>query len=139
MKRQPGWRARLTAALIACDDIPFSWETGDDCLLRLVARAVEAMTGEDFAAPYRGRYRDEHGARAVLAELGFASLSEALASVFEQIAPPHAQIGDIAVVDVPHGMGEASGIVTGAHIAMLGPKGRAAVHLRRASKAFRVP
>jgi len=140
MKRQPGWRARLSAALIACDSVPFSWENGDDCLLRLVARAVEAMTGEDFAAPYRGRYRDAQGARAVLAEEGFDSLGDALASIFAEIAPAHVQIGDIALVETPgQGVGEAVGMVVGGHISMLGLKGRASVAMRRAARAFRVP
>lgn len=140
MKRLPGWRGRLSAALLQCDAAPFSWENGGDCILRLVAPAVNAMTGEDFAAAYRGKYQNADEAKAALAEQGFASLSEALASVFSPIEPAHAQIGDIAIVETPgQGIGEAAGIVTGGVISMLATKGRASVPLRRAAKAFRVP
>lgn len=140
MKRLPGWRGRLSAALLECDATPFSYENGGDCIMRLVAPAVQAMTGEDFAADYRGKYQDADGARAALAAKGFSSLSEALASVFPTIEPAHAQIGDIAIVETPGlGIGEAAGIVAGPTISMLAAKGRASVPLKRAAKAFRVP
>ena len=107
--------------------------------MRLVAPAVQAMTGEDFAADYRGKYHDADGAKAALAARGFSSLSEALADIFAPVEPAHAQIGDIAIVETPGvGIGEAAGIVTGAQISMLAVRGRASVPLKRAAKAFRV-
>jgi hypothetical protein len=60
LERKPYWDTReLNDFLIARAFMPFSWGV-NDCAL-FVADAIEAMTGTDIAADFRG-YTDEAGA-----------------------------------------------------------------------------
>jgi len=137
MKRRHDWRPALLAYMQAVAPIPFQWGR-HDCAL-FAAGAVEAMTGEDFAAPYRGRYTTLLGGLRVLRRDGFADQAALTASLFEEIAPALAGVGDIAVV--PEGDVIALGVVQGPRIYVVGPDvtGIGTVDLLRASRAFRVP
>lgn len=66
--RLPGWPARLQDFVQAERGRAFRWGSADCCLL--AADAVQALTGRDPAAPWRGSYTDEAGARALLEEHG---------------------------------------------------------------------
>lgn len=90
--RLPDWRPRLQAWLTEVRQRPFAY--GDhDCAL-FAAGAVQAMTGVDLAAVYRGRYTSLEGGLK-LARGGHLAL---LRQNFDPVAPSLAQVGDIALI-----------------------------------------
>jgi hypothetical protein len=142
MPRIKGWRPALFAALDAHRGKPFTWGV-HDCAI-LAADAVLAMTGEDLAAPYRGRYASYTDGRALLAAHGFADQVAIFAAHFAEVPVVRAQVGDLAAVPAGEigapGDDLALGVVTGPVIAVMplrGP-GLASVPLLRAVRAFRV-
>lgn len=70
---------------------PFVWGEADCCLF--VADALIALTGTDYAAPFRGKYTTATGAMKALAPYG--GLSGYLDSVFQRVPVNMAQRGDI--------------------------------------------
>lgn len=54
LTRRPDWQARLQQYLLRSLSKPFAYGEFDCCLF--VADAVEAMTGTDLAAEFRGKY-----------------------------------------------------------------------------------
>lgn len=138
MKRRPDWRTRLHEAVEAARREPFSWETGNDCAM-FAANCVLAMTGEDPAARYRGRYTTAHGALRVVREAGFADLADAAADLLEEIHPSQARVGDVAMVPVDDALGWSVGVVIGEQVAVLTPTGIGSASRSLATKAFRVP
>lgn len=135
--RRSDWYARLSAYVEVVRRKPFVYGK-HDCAL-FAAGAVEAMTGVDPAANLRGKYKTLAGGLRRLKKLGFANHAELAASMFEEVHPSHAQIGDIASIDLGDGA-IALGVVQGARIFVLRPdaQGMATVDLLTASKAFRV-
>lgn len=103
---------QLSAFLREQARVGFTWG-GSDCLL-LPADWAWELTGIDPAAPWRGRYRDEGGADAILSEAGGA---EALIARGLQRSPDkaHAVRGDIGLITVtgPEGRAEVGAICTG--------------------------
>lgn len=96
------------------------------------------MTGEDFGADYRGRYRTLAGGYRLLKKRGFANHADLAASIFEEVHPSHALVGDLAAVDGDGGV--ALGVVQGEVVLVLTPEGRIGpVPLLSARRAFRVP
>ena len=93
MNRLPDWEAKLSEFIIANRDRPFAWGSWD-CILMACA-AVEAMTGEDPAAEYRGRYDDATGAAQALRDLGEGTLLRTVDSVFERRPAGMARRGDL--------------------------------------------
>lgn len=95
LTRRSDWEPRLNA-LIA-DRRTWVHEYGNhDCAL-WPAAAVEAITGEDFGAPFRGKYSDETGARAALREFGAGTLVKTFDSHLKRIDKAMAQRGDLAL------------------------------------------
>lgn len=113
--RYPDWRARLEAYFRQVGREPFAWGR-HDCALFL-AGAVEAMTGEDYAAPFRGRYKTPLGAQRVLRKEGFESLAAVASAHLKEIPPAAARVGDGALVRV-EGI-EALGVVQGPRVRVL--------------------
>jgi hypothetical protein len=102
MTRLKGWEQRLAAYFKARAREPHVWGR-NDCAL-FAAGAIEAMTGEDPGAPFRGQYVDEAGARRVLASLGCSQLAELPERMgLEPILPSDAQRGDLVFVEGRHG------------------------------------
>jgi hypothetical protein len=135
MDRLPDWKPRLIAWLASIAGTPF--EPGKhDCAL-FVAGAIEAMTGEDPAARFRGRYTTVRGGLRVIRAEGFGDHVDMVSSRLEEVAPLMAQVGDIAVVDTPRGL--ALGVVAGAEILVLGLHGLGAVSLLEGKRAFKLP
>lgn len=136
--RLPDWRSRLAACLAIDPGRKFAWGS-NDCFLGLVAPAVEAITGEDIGAPFRGTYDTADGARKALEAAGFSDLADAAASHFPEIHPSRMHIGDIAVIpSEADGVGAGLGVVIGERIMALSPVGQGSVRLSRATRAFRV-
>ena len=134
ISRKPTWHADLTAYLAQAARVPFA-EGVSDCAL-FAAGAVEAMTGVDLAARWRGRYRTTRGGLRVLRKAGYADHLALVAEHFAEIAPALARAGDLAAVETPDGL--ALALVQGEHIYVRGPAGIALVPLTSAARAFRV-
>lgn len=136
MRRYSYWRTALADYLHRVSGEPFV-PGRHDCAL-FAAGGVEAMTGEDFAADYRGRYKTLAGGYRLLKKRGFESHADLAASIFEEIHPSQAMVGDIAAVDGDGGI--ALGIVQGEGVYVLSPEGRIdTVPLLSATRAFMVP
>ncbi len=136
MIRKDDWYSRLSSYIDGAFRKPFAY--GEfDCTL-FAAGAVEAMTGVNLYADFLGRYRTLRGGLRQLKKLGFGNQVDYVASLFTEVHPAMAQVGDIAVVDTDTGPG--LGIVQGARIYVTQPDtlGLGLVDLLRASRAFRV-
>jgi hypothetical protein len=137
LKRLPGWRSALFAAIEAHRRCPLDYGT-HDCAL-LAADSVLAMTGVDLAARFRGRYASEAEARALLAAEGFADVADVAAAHFETTTTLRARVGDLAALPSAAADSElVLGVVTGSVVQVFAPQGVGAVSLRRAIRAYRV-
>ena len=133
--RLPDWRPRLIAYLHEVAHKPFV-EGQHDCAL-FAAGAVQAMTGTDLAAEWRGYSSTREGIKALISS-GYKSHVDIVASMFDEVAPALAQPGDIAAVqlddDIP-----ALGVVQGERIYVVGPDRLLSIPRRSAIRAFEVP
>ena len=137
MKRKTNWRPLLAAYVESVAHTPFAWGS-HDCAL-FAAGAVEAMTGEDIAKGFRGRYTTLAGGLRLLKKSGHNTHADLATSLFEEVHPSQAQVGDLAAIEVDGGM--ALGVVQGERIYVIGPgeSRLGTVALRQAARAFRVP
>lgn len=105
MNRLPRWESHLHAYLAAQAAASFTFGTCDCALF--CAGAVEAVTGEDPAAIFRGKYSTAAGSARALKRYGAGTLESTVDAIFPAISPAFAQRGDI----VMHG--EALGVCVG--------------------------
>jgi hypothetical protein len=143
LTRLPDWRARFEIALDAIKSEPFAWGgvgsgRGIDCGPGLAGFVVQAVTGRDLAAPYRGRYRTARGAMMAMHRAGFGNLGDLVASMLPEIHPSQAKIGDIAAIPTHSRFGFGLGVVNGDRIFVVMPEGQGTVDLLTAARAFRV-
>lgn len=132
--RRADWRARLGAYVAAQAGRPFA-PGRLDCAL-FVAGAVEAMTGHDPAAKFRGTYRTLAGGARALAAAGFADHVDFVAAHCPEVAPAFAAVGDLAVL--PGGRAPALGVVQGGGVYCLRAGGLALVSRLEIQRAFRI-
>lgn len=92
MMRLPDWEERLSAYVASVRRRPFAWGE-HDCIL-FAAAAAEAVTGEDVAAGYRGKYRDKAGAAAILQAQGAGTLLATVDATLPRRKPALARRGD---------------------------------------------
>lgn len=138
LKRIDGWRARLDRALDEARRKPFAWGS-HDCGPEFAGRCIEAITGADIAAPWRGRYTTREGALRVIHEDGFADLADLVSSLLpEHEHVSRARVGDLAGVPVDSPFVVALGVVGGARVFVLRPEGLGTVSLLQCSRAWRV-
>lgn len=138
MKRLRDWRSRLHQAVEERRRDPFSFEEGRDCAL-FVADCVLAMTGEDPAAQFRGRYTTDIGAMRVIRSAGFADLGDLVSSRLDEIAPARARAGDVAAVATDSPFGVALGVFIGEQVIARDHDGLATFSRAAVTRAFRVP
>ena len=102
--RRDDWPERLDAFIRARRARSFAWGQ-HDCAL-FAADAVEAMTGNDPAAVFRGGYDSAAGALKAIRAAGHADLLSAVsAGLGEPLPSPlYAQRGDIAAVPLADDM-----------------------------------
>jgi hypothetical protein len=118
--RLPDWKSRLGRYVAGQFNQPF--RPGEfDCAI-FAAGAVEAMTGIDFAARFKGRYTSVESGIEALRVAGHADHLALIAFIFDEVHPAFAQPGDIALLD--GGDHAAIGIVQGEHIYALRGDGR---------------
>lgn len=136
MKKLEAWPVLLTNYIKAVRRKPFAWGTFDCCMF--AADGVEAMTGEDFAADFRGKYHDAPSAYAALARYaggGILPTMEILAEQFGWKAidnPRKVQRGDIVmgnpdVVVTDERFDGSLGLCCGTISVFIGPKELVAV------------
>lgn len=135
IKRHGTWRENLYAYLCDAARKPMR-PSVQDCAV-FPAGAVEAMTGVDLAADFRGQYKTFDEGKALLRERGFESHIELVAQHFPEIAPLTAQVGDLAVVVGDEGE-DALGVVQGGGVYVVQLRGLGNLPLAEAKKAFRV-
>lgn len=128
LRRLPGWEARLEAMLLRAEGRDFSWGECDCCLL--AADAVQALTGHDPAADWRGLYRSRKEASVRLVTVyGTADLAILATEMLgAEIPLGQARRGDIAAVPVARQRafgGVMLGVVeAGGRVACLTPGGQ---------------
>lgn len=132
--RRSDWEQRLHAYLVENRGAVFAWGI-TDCAL-FAAGAVEAMTGDDPAAAYRGKYRTAAGSAKALVKFGAGTLEATIDAAFEPIGRAFARRGDLVMYD------GAVGICVGGDALFVGEEGGAAGLVRvprvQWSKAWRV-
>ena len=109
---------------------PFQWGK-TDCTL-FAADAVEAITGVDPAAQYRGNYSDHKGALRLIKDAGSLSALVPL----DSIPPLLAGRGDVVLLDMEGS--EALGVHLGRAIAAQGPDGLVFLPVDTIEAAWRV-
>lgn len=131
--RVEGWEALLAAAIDDARARPFEWGVHDCAIWAFDVR--RAMTGQDAAAAWRGRYSSAKGAvRTLRLVLGAASHAEAATAI---LGPPldrplMAQRGDIVLAD------DCFGVCAGAVCAFLAPEGLTFRPITEIDMAWRV-
>ena len=139
MRRRPDWPSRLEEHLQAARNRSFRWGR-HDCAM-FACGAVEAMTGADPAAPFRGRYRSEAGARRLLRAAG-GGLAELVARQAQEqgaveVPPLRAQRGDLCLAAGPDGL-DGLGVCVGGAAAFMRPDGLAFLPIGRVKRAWRI-
>lgn len=98
---------------------------------------MRAITGVDPAAAWRGTYTTLEGGLKRLRKAGFDDHVALVDSLFQEVAPAFAQVGDVAMIDAPDG--PALGIIVGETIACLTPSGMGHLPREAALRAWTVP
>lgn len=131
--RLPDWKARLTAYLTQAAPRPYCLGQ-HDCAL-FAAGGVQAVTGLDPAAAWRGTYATKAAGLTALRRAGHADHIAATAAALPEIHPALAAPGDIAVVT--DGGAGALGIVQGEMVYVLREDGLGLVPRSAMTRAFR--
>lgn len=97
-KRLADWRPRLDAVIAAGRRAAFVWGS-HDCMA-FPARGVEAVTGRDHFEPFRGRYSDEGGARALMPDMEAYLRELAAREGWEGVSGPLARRGDLGMINL---------------------------------------
>lgn len=129
------WEARLSAYVVRVAREGFA-PGRHDCAL-FAAGAVEALTGVDPAAEWRGRYDSVPAGLQLIRAAGHADHIAAAAALLPAIPAAQVLPGDLAVVDGDGGE-EALGVVQGALIYVLRPKVLALLPLSAARRLLGV-
>lgn len=95
--RFSNWEERLAVYLARVEEEPFVWGT-HDCAL-FAASCVNAQTGVDPAAAFRGTYDTRIGAAEALRDKGQGTLLKTVREWFEAIPVPFAKRGDLVMRD----------------------------------------
>lgn len=133
------WRARFEAVIDDVKARPFDWSS-HECVIGLCANTIQAITGVDLAAEYRGKFHDALSAARVMKGAGFSNLGDLAASFLEEYegGPAQAKIGDIVAIPDDTVFGYSLGVVNGERVFVLTEHGMGTVDLLTATRAFRV-
>ncbi len=134
MPRHPDWPHRLALAIAAARSTPFAWSLHDCPTFAFGTR--RALTGENAAALWRGRYRSYRGGLRQMRRLGWSSLAAMGDALLGQplATPLLAQRGDIVLSADGHGFG----ICLGATAVGMAPAGLITLPLATCTRAWRV-
>lgn len=148
MRRFEDWPTRLHGFIAENSDRLFQYGYWDCCLF--ACGAIEAMTGEDIALPFRGKYSTRRGAfdiaQQYCGERSIETLAAKVASEngMPETTPNLARRGDLVLIERP--FGHSAGIVAlnGSQIFITGElsrnggSGLGFVPISRAVRAWRV-
>lgn len=137
MKRLDDWRARLSDELDAQRRAPFVWGS-HDCAIGFACRVVEAITGEDLAEPYRGKYDSPLGALRILRDSGALTLGDFVAMHLPEIKPAFANIGDLCLVPATGPIGQGLGMVDASGLVVMTEAGHGRLPRSKMIRAFSV-
>lgn len=133
MIRLARWPELLATFVARRSNTPFEWGRSDCCLF--VADAVEAMTGSDPVAQWRGFYSSERGAARLMRNNGGVE-GFATRILGAPVSPLMAQRGDVVLIDTPTGVGLA--ICLGNTLAAQGKDGIEYFDFSKAKMAWHV-
>lgn len=141
MRRSDDWVIRLEAFFSDLAYQTFTWGV-NDCAL-FACSGVQAMTGEDMAADFRGTYNSEITAARAMWNYAGGGLDE----VCEKMATAHsikevprlcAQRGDVVLVDHPGGESLALVSLSGTEAIGIGVDGPTRVPMENWLRAWRI-
>jgi hypothetical protein len=138
----PDWNTRLLAQIALGRKSAFAWGTFDCALW--VCDCIQAMTGTDPAANYRGTYSTEAEAMAKIGgDLANFAATTTAALGMKEFPPLMAQVGNIVLVDnaTQPGQSTALGIVArdrGLFALCASPKGLVRIANRRWLRSWRI-
>lgn len=135
MPRRTDWLSRLNAYIAEAQGRHFEYSR-HDCAI-FAAEWIAQATGDDLAAPFRGKYSTLAEGMLAVRRAGYTGPFDLLRAHFTTIPISQAQVGDLAMLDTPNG--PAIGIVQGPRIYFVSDKGLQTVGLLDASVAFRIP
>ena len=119
-KPKDNWPILLAKEVEAAVGRPFLWGEHDCCLF--AANCVEAMTGVDPMAEFRGTYDDQASAQEALETIGSGTLLETMKQKFGEPKPAvAAKRGDLIYGVFPNG--PALGVCLGAVAVFVGNEG----------------
>ena len=96
--RVDGWDAALSALLDDWEARPIAYGEAD--CARFIAEAVAVQTGQDFYAPFRGKYKTLAASVRALRTIGAGDLSKTItAALGEPMHPAFAGRGDVVMMD----------------------------------------
>lgn len=143
LARLPKWDTVLFPQFLAASkDKPFAWGSFD-CALSAAA-GIEAITGVDVAADFRGKYTTEAGALATIKDVcGGSTVADAAEFVANKFGmkqwpgPLFAQRGDLVVCNAPTGQ-VVAGLVhlSGKHVVVVGEGGLYRLPIKSVVKAW---
>ena len=105
MNKVGDWESALYQYIEECRHKPFEYGVNDCCMF--AAGAVQAITGEDPMAEFRGQYKSQATSIRALKEIGAGDLESTIDGKFPVIDVGLAQRGDLAFYD------NAIGVVAG--------------------------
>ncbi|ABN75744.1 DUF6950 family protein [Cereibacter sphaeroides] len=136
MRRREDWRSRLWSEIDRQAREPFGWGR-QDCAIGLACGAVQAVTGEDVGAEWRGRY-DSPGAGLRIVLKRAKSLGDFVALHLEEQHPVFARVGDIGIVEAEGPFGEALCVVDVSRLIVQTDSGLGSLPRDRMLRAFKV-
>lgn len=133
--RREDWPEELARMLREASSRPFAWGEHDCCLF--AADVVQAITGEDHAAEFRGRYTTAAGAARALKRYGAGNLVATIDAKLPRIAPALARRGDVVCKEFED-VGPALGICVGIQSAFASHTGIAMHNTLDCDHAWRI-
>lgn len=97
IERLPDWEQRLHDYVAALEGSSFRWGVLDCALF--AAGAVQAQTGVDLAAAFRGHYRTARGSVRALRRFGAGTLEATIDAALPRLEPAFARRGDVVMAD----------------------------------------
>lgn len=138
MNKLPDHRARLFAVVAKYENKTFEYGSADCALFG--ADVVEAMTGIDPAADYRGHYKTALGGLRAIRKAGYNDQADWLRAHGVEVSPPMAQVGDLVVIATGEDgeTGYSIGVCGGSFILAMGLRGLVRLPLAYASECWRI-
>lgn len=150
LKRSHSWQTKeLYEFFVARTAEPFAWGTNDCCIFP--ADAIQAMTGTDIAADFRGKYTDEASAFALIRTVtGGSTVADAAAYCakkfgLEELAdktgrptPLFAQRGDLVVLENAGGLIAGIVALNGKQVISVAQSGLVRLPITAVTRAWRV-